>query len=299
MLTPRRPAPQPRTASPEQQGRDELVLGHRPLVGHIVRETLSRLPSHVDRGDLTSAGLVALTLAAASWEADRGVPFARYAAIRIRGAITDELRSLDWASRGVRSRARAISDARAALCSSLGRGATDEEVQDATGLSAAELRASTADTARAGVLSLHTPEGEAGAGVLASSVPDPLATLVHREALGYLEDAVAELPDRLRFVVHGYFFEQRPMADLAAELGVTDSRISQLRSEAVRFLRAALHEPLHGAPDPSQPAVGSRTLATRNAYVASVAARSSLAERLRHTTSLAESRAYVELDSAS
>lgn len=277
----------------------ELVLAHRPLVGHIVREVLSRLPAHVDRGDLLSAGLMALTVAARSCQPDRGVPFARWAAIRVRGAITDELRGLDWASRGVRSRARTIDEARSRLHTDLGRAATDLELQAATGLSAAELEASAADTARAAVLSLHTPVGDDASSTLTSAFPDPAGLLVEREALGYLDDAIEELPDRLRFVVRGYFFDQRPMAELAADLGVTDSRISQLRAEAVRLLRAGLHEPLHGTPEPTTPkpstpgttsttTFGPRVAAARQDYIAAVAARSTATTRLRHTTTLAE-----------
>lgn len=272
---------------PVQEG---LVLTNRALVGHIVRDVLTRLPSHVDRGDLLSAGLVALTLAAGSWQENRGVPFARYAALRIRGAVTDELRSMDWASRGVRSRARTIADARTTLRSTLGRAATDGEVQTATRFSRAELDASAADIDRAGVLSLHTPTGAERAATLPSPAPDPAELLVEREAVGYLDDAIEELPERLRLVVRGYFFDQRPMAELAAELGVTDSRISQLRAEAVRLLRAGLHEPLHGAPEPTVVTFGPRGVAARHAYVAAVAARSSATARLRHTTALAETQ---------
>ncbi|MFC6341258.1 sigma factor, partial [Nocardioides hankookensis] len=84
------------------QGSEDLIVLHMPLVGHIVRETMARVPSHVDRDDLSSAGLAALVQAARSFDAERGVPFNRYASTRIRGAILDELRSIDWASRSVR-----------------------------------------------------------------------------------------------------------------------------------------------------------------------------------------------------
>ena len=113
-----------------------------------------------------------------------------------------------------------------------GRAGTDAEVQAAIGFSRAELDASAADLTRAGVLSLHTPAGADSAQLLTSSAPDPAGQLVQREAVGYLDDAIEELPERLRFVVRGYFFDGRPMAELAAELGVTESRISQLRAEA-------------------------------------------------------------------
>src|SRR4051794_29782939 len=83
---------------------EAMIVEHMPLVGHIVRETMARVPSHVNRDDLTSAGLTALVMAASAFDAERGVPFNRYAATRVRGAIVDELRSIDWASRSVRRR---------------------------------------------------------------------------------------------------------------------------------------------------------------------------------------------------
>ena len=92
---------------------DELVTSHIPLVGHLVREVLARVPGHVDRDDLTSAGLTALVQAAQGFEAERGVPFARYASTRIRGALLDELRGVDWASRSVRRTARGLDETRA------------------------------------------------------------------------------------------------------------------------------------------------------------------------------------------
>ena len=96
-------------------GSEALIVRHMPLVGHIVRETMARVPAHVDRDDLTSAGLTALVQAAHAFDAERGVPFARYAATRIRGAILDELRSIDWATRSVRRRARDLDATRTTL----------------------------------------------------------------------------------------------------------------------------------------------------------------------------------------
>ena len=96
---------------------EAMIVEHMPLVGHIVRETMSRVPSHVDRDDLTSAGFTALVMAAQAFDAGRGVPFNRYAATRVRGAIVDELRSIDWASRSVRRRSRELDATRANLAS--------------------------------------------------------------------------------------------------------------------------------------------------------------------------------------
>src|SRR5690606_21506543 len=117
---------------------DSLIAEHIALVGHIVRETRGRLPGHVDSDDLTSAGLTALVQAAQAFDAERGVPFARYAATRIRGAILDELRSIDWASRSVRRRARDVESTRNALAASLGRTPTNAEVASALGVEVAE-----------------------------------------------------------------------------------------------------------------------------------------------------------------
>src|SRR6478736_8342224 len=131
------------------------------LVGHIVRETMARVPSHVDRDDLTSAGLAALVQAAHAFDAERGVPFNRYAATRVRGAIVDELRSIDWASRSVRRRSRELEGVRSHLATVLGRAASPAEVAQAAGLTLAEVAANDADVARAQVLSLHASEDDA------------------------------------------------------------------------------------------------------------------------------------------
>ena len=133
---------------------DELIESHMALVGHIVRETMVRLPAHVHRDDLTSAGLTALVQAAQGFDAERGVPFARYAATRIRGAILDELRSIDWASRSVRRRTRDLDETRATLANSLGRVPSDAEVATAMGLTPEEIAANDEDIARAQVLSI-------------------------------------------------------------------------------------------------------------------------------------------------
>ena len=128
---------------------DELVRSHLPLVGHIVRETLARVPSYVCRDDLVSAGMYALVLSARSFDAERGVPFGRFAAIRIRGAITDELRSRDWASRSVRAKARELEEVRNSLAATLGRLPNREELARAMGVAAREVDVVAAAVARA------------------------------------------------------------------------------------------------------------------------------------------------------
>lgn len=252
---------------------DELITAHMPLVGHIVRETMTRLPSHVNRDDLTSAGLAALVQAGRAFDAERGVPFARYAATRIRGAILDELRSVDWASRSVRRRARDLDDTRTRLAASLGRVPSNEEVAAALGMSVEEIAANDDDIARAQVLSLQGSQEATYADTLASRSPSPEDLAEHRERLTYLMEAVAELPERLRIVVQEYFLAERPMAEIAEMLGVTESRVSQMRAEAMVLLKDALNSQL----DPELLAPAARpdgcAARRREAYFAAVAAR--------------------------
>jgi RNA polymerase sigma factor for flagellar operon FliA len=265
---------------------DTLVREHLPLVGHLVREMLGRVPAHVNRDDLTSAGLAALAAAARSFDPTRGTPFGSFATVRIRGALLDELRGLDWASRSVRHRARKIETATAELTAQLGRTPTDTELAETLGVAVAELHSAADDVQRAVVLSL---QGFA-AGTAEDLVPDrtqgPEELLLHREKIGYLHQAISALPERLRTVVESYFLDERPMAVIATELGVTESRVSQLRAEALTLLRDGINSQL----DPDQVAGADRpegcVARRRAAYYADVAARGDLRTRLSHTTPL-------------
>jgi len=252
---------------------DDLITTNIPLVGHIVRETMGRVPSHVDRDDLTSAGLIALVQAAHAFEDGRGVPFGRYAATRIRGALLDELRSVDWATRSVRRRARELEATRTQLATALGRPATPEEVAAAVGLSIDEVAGNDDDLARAQVLALDAGDGATLSETLVSSEPSPHDAIEHTERLAYLREAVTELPDRLRIVVEEYFLAERPMAEIAARLGVSESRISQLRAEALVLLRDALNTHLDPdlVPPPRRP--GGCAARRREAYFAAVGER--------------------------
>lgn len=270
-------------AAPSAATADELATSHVQLVHHLVRETASRVPAHVDRDDLGSAGLVALVQAARAWDPERGIPFARYAATRIRGALLDELRSVDWASRSVRRRGREVETTRSTLATRLRRSPEDAEVAAELGLTLAEVQRSDDDLARAAVLSLDAgDESRDGSDALPSPEPAPDSVVEHRERLQYLVAAVTELPERLRAVVQGYFIEERPMAELAAELGVTESRISQLRAEALVLLREALNSALDPelvTPHERPEGVAARR---RSAYVRAVADRHAAAYGVAH-----------------
>ena len=262
---------------------DDLVRQHLPLVGHLVRETMSRVPAHVNRDDLTSAGLAALVQAARSYDAERGVSFSRYASTRVRGAILDELRSVDWASRSVRRRARQVDEVRNSLAAQLGRLPSDGEVAAALGVGVDEIAANEEDVSRAVVMSLQG-FGEAPIDdMLASHIPGPEELIEHREKVAYLQDAVAELPDRLRTVIEAYFYGERPMAEIAAELGVTESRVSQMRAEALVLLKDALNSALEPSMVTRHARPNGCAARRRDAYFAAVAAHRSFATRLAPT----------------
>ncbi len=261
-----------------------LVESHVSLVEILVCERLRTVPRHVDRSDLMSAGMFALVLAAAAFDESRGVPFTSFAAFRIRGALVDELRGMDWASRSVRARLRDADAARHSLESSLGRCPTEAEVAGALGVGVRELAALHADAARGTVISLQGCTPDAVHDVLPDPGHGPEALLLQREQLGYLHDAVDALPERLQFVVRAYFFQDRPMHEIAAELSVTQSRVSQLCAEATALIRDGLNAQLD--PEALAPLARSgRAAATRARYYDAVATRSTVAGRLARSAS--------------
>jgi RNA polymerase sigma factor FliA len=277
----------PGTVPPPPDGRDrareeELVSAHLPLVSYLVTELVGRLPAHVRRDDLSSAGLAALAHAARGYDPGRGVPFGRFAATRIRGALVDELRSHDWASRSVRATARRRDGAVEQLTAALDRTPTRQELADHMGVAVSRLDTVDEDLHRAVVLSLQGfTDTTAVEELVTERAPGPEQTLLAREEVGYLRDAVAALPDRLRTVVVRYFLEERPMAEAAAELGVSESRVSQMRAEALALLRDGMNSQL--APERVTSPRGDGCVARRrHAYYAAVAARSGFHARLTH-----------------
>ncbi len=152
----------PLRTRPSEETVTALITANLPLVGHLVREALAKVPSHVSADELSSAGMMALVVSAQNFDDSRGVPFARFAAIRIRGAIIDELRGMDWAARSVRGRAREADAVRSQCAAALGRTPRPEEIAAAMGISLTELQALDADLARAGVVSIDGFAPETG-----------------------------------------------------------------------------------------------------------------------------------------
>jgi RNA polymerase sigma factor for flagellar operon FliA len=234
------------SGQPDPAGREEeLVRQYLPLVHHVVSGISARVPRHVAWDDLVSAGMLGLAEAARSFDPARGVPFDGFASMRIRGALLDELRSLDWASRSVRTKARAYDERVNALTVRFGRTPTASEVAAEMGLATGEVQRIVDDVHKAMVVHYDAigTSGDAEEVLPAQgAVPDEV--LLDRERKGYLRDAVKALPERMRFVVESYFFGERLMQDIADELGVTESRVSQIRSEALALLKDGMNSQL-------------------------------------------------------
>jgi RNA polymerase sigma factor FliA len=264
---------------------DELVRTHLPLVHHVVADMIARVPRHIPRDELTSAALYGLVQAARAYDPDRGVSFDRYARRRMQGALLDDLRSRDWASRGVGAQARRVKSVTDDLTVSLGRTPTPSEAGAAAGLSAGEVSRLNDDVHRATVLNYDSVFRDSeDCDALSTADADPGEVLLRRERRAYLRDAVSALPERLRTVVVGCFFDERPMLELARELGVTESRVSQMKAEALALLREGLDatleaESLEAATSGAPPAEG-RVARRKAAYFAAVATGSSYRDRL-------------------
>ena len=277
---------------------EELIRQHMPLVGHLVRDMLTRIPNHIHRDDLTSAGLHALVTAARGWDPERGIPFHRFATTRIRGAMMDELRALDWATRSVRTKARATDSTRQHLTGTLGRTPTPEELAQALGTTTTDLHQTDNDVQRATVLSLQGFTTSSADDMVSEPTPGPEDMLLRREQIGYLHHAIGSLPERLRYVITEYFLSDRPMADIAEDLGVTESRISQLRAEALSLLKDGMNTHLDPdlAPAPENPE--SITARRRASYYADIAGNTTLHTRLALTNAHGHTRYAVGVPAA-
>lgn len=238
---------------------DAAALVHQGLavVPRVVAGLAARFPRHVDRAELARAGILGLVEAASRFDASRGVPFERFAATRVRGAVLDSVRSADWAPRSVRSAARRLELVEGSLTSRLGRAPSLDELCAELDMPRDEVFRVRAMVELATVSALDRvgTNGESGLAcgdTLADRTqPEPVDVLERRELLGYLREAVEALPARQRRVIVGYFLDGSSSADLADELGVTESRISQLRTVALLSLRREIRG-RYGTATPSE-----------------------------------------------
>ncbi|GAA4185714.1 SigB/SigF/SigG family RNA polymerase sigma factor [Gryllotalpicola kribbensis] len=212
---------------------EKLIVDHLPLVGYVVSEVAGRA-DHLSRDDLAAAGAVALVEAARAFDAGRGVPFGAYARERIAGAVRDEMRRADWAGRAARRQITETLRAEEQLTASLGRTPTTAELADTLGVDRA--------TAAQGLGFAHRTVSSLEDTMIEVVSPQlsPADVAIMRERLGLLRQAIDALPERLRTIIDEVYLKDRPVTEVAAELGVTHGAVSQQRAQAIALLRGAL-----------------------------------------------------------
>jgi len=243
-------------AVPVLSGEQErALLEHLPIVRFLARRIHERLPQHVDIEDLVSAGVVGLMDAFAKFDPGKKVQFRSYAQFRIRGAILDSLRTLDWSPRELRRKGRAVEEAIRALTARLRRAPGEAEVAAEMALDLEEYQQLLGDLKGLEIGTLHMERNEDSGEEELSYVPgrpedDPLFRCLRGELEDRLGDAIANLPDRERLVMTLYYYEEMTMREIGLALGVVESRVSQVHASAVVHLRAALKDlAAHGAFD--------------------------------------------------
>ncbi|MGH9022647.1 MAG: FliA/WhiG family RNA polymerase sigma factor [Acidimicrobiia bacterium] len=226
--------------------RDRLILHYAPIVKFVAGRVATRLPNTVEQTDLISYGIFGLVDAIEKFDPVRGNKFETYAISRIRGAIIDELRHLDWVPRSVRAKARAIEQASAKLEHELHRFPTDEELVSAMGISTAQLQQTLLEISRTGVCALDelvSGAGDDGDGTvtlgdtLAEQDGGPVELFELDEIKRVLGEAVAAMPERERLVLTLYYYENLTLAEIGQVLGVTESRVSQIHTKGILQLR--------------------------------------------------------------
>jgi len=230
--------------TPEQE---RVLLEHLPIVRFLARRIHERLPQHVDIEDLVSAGVVGLMDAFAKFDPAKKVQFRSYAQFRIRGAILDSLRSLDWSPRDLRRKGRAVEEAIRTLTAKLGRAPGESEVAAEMGLELDEYQQLLGDLKGLEIGTLHVEHNEDSGEEELAYVPgrpeeDPLFRCLRGELEERLSDAILHLPDRERLVMTLYYYEEMTMREIGLALGVVESRVSQMHASAVVHLRAALKD---------------------------------------------------------
>ncbi|WP_201774070.1 FliA/WhiG family RNA polymerase sigma factor [Demequina oxidasica] len=228
-----------------RESRDALITHFAPLVTQVASRMIGRLPDTVELGDLVSYGMFGLIDAIEKFELDRGFKFETYASTRIRGAIIDELRAADWVPRSVRSKARTVEQATRTLEQELMRPITDSDVAERVGWRTNEVRTVRAQVALSHVAaldSLGTSDSDTSAidTVASLSVPGASTSVEARETRSLLATAVQDVRDREQEVLRLYYYENLTLSQIGQILGVTESRVSQIHSGAVRKLRESL-----------------------------------------------------------
>lgn len=227
--------------------RDRLLLEHLPTVRFVARRIHDRLPQHVNLEDLVSAGIVGLMDACTKFDHSKQVQFKSYAQFRIRGAILDSLRTLDWSPRELRRKGRAVEDAVRALTQRLGRSPLETEVAHEMGTTLPEYQQLLGELKGLEIGSLNLERNEDGGDEELSYLPgaesdEPLFRCLKGELRQRLADAIETLPEKEKLIISLYYHEELTMKEIGVVLGVVESRVSQIHTAAVVKLRAAMRD---------------------------------------------------------
>ena len=227
--------------------RDQLIMDYAPLIRFVAQRIASRLPSNIDIDDLISAGVIGLMDAIEKYDPSRDNKFKTYAEFRIRGAILDELRSQDWVPRSVRDKAKRIERAYAELEQRYGRAVTDTEISDALGMELDDYHEMVAKVKAVTLLSvddLSVPYQNERKSLLdlieSSNSRNPFAQLKSKSVRNLLMANIEELPEKQKLVLSLYYYEDLNLKEIGRILEVTESRVSQLHTQAVEKLRSKL-----------------------------------------------------------
>lgn len=236
----------------DPDARERLILHYSPLVKYVAGRLSANLPQTVDNADLISYGIFGLIDAIEKFDTDRGIKFETYAIARIKGAIIDELRAMDWVPRSVRARAREIERAYVTLEGRLKRTPKDAEVAAEMGISVHELHEVFTKLSYTTVVSfeeLWNPSSDRDektnlmAMIRDDTAEDPVTMFESEEIKDILAGAIERLPEREKLVIALYYYEGLTLKEIGEVLGVTESRVSQLHTKSVLRLRARLHSP--------------------------------------------------------
>ena len=232
--------------------RERLILHYSPLVKFVAGRVAAGLPQSIEQSDLVSYGIFGLIDAIDKFDPGRGFKFETYAISRIKGAIIDELRSIDWVPRSVRAKARAVERAYSKLENELKRTPEDREVAAELGMSEAELDAVLSQVSFTGLVALDELLSAGGSDkggsttvmdTISDRAHDPVEAFEVDEMKHLLADAINRMPDRERLVLTLYYYEGLTLAEIGGVLGVTESRVCQIHTKAILQLRGRLQDP--------------------------------------------------------
>ena len=230
------------------ENREAVIKEYAPMVKYVANRIAMRLPPHVEVDDLISVGVLGLIDAIDKYDSTRGAKFKTYAEFRVRGAILDELRSMDWVPRSVRQKASSMDGVVQKLQNKLGRRPEDDEIAEEMGVSLDELFTALNETKSMPILSLEdlgiakeSGEQQSLLDCLAGkNDADPQTYLRLVELKEIIAKAIDTLPEKERLMISLYYYEELTMKEIGGVLGITESRVSQIHSKAVLRLRNKL-----------------------------------------------------------